>query len=77
MRQAAPVLAQSEGPKSGAQTSGEQSSGKKSVYLGGQKGEQGPVVHLAAKGGQQNLNWVNRYSQQAKGSDYPLLLRTF
>lgn len=60
MRQAAPVLAQSEGPNSGAQTSGEQRCGKKSVYLGGQKGEQGPAVHLAAKGGQQNLNWVNR-----------------
>lgn len=60
MRQAAPVLAQSEGPNSGRQTSGEQSCGRRSVYLGGQKGEQGPAVHLAAKGEQQNLNWVNR-----------------
>lgn len=61
MKQAATGLAQSGGPNSGGQTAGEQSCGKRSVYRGGQKGEQGPAVHLAAKGGQQNLDWVNRY----------------
>lgn len=67
MRQAAPVLAQSEDPNSETQTSGEQSCGKRSLYLGGQKGEQGPAVHLAAKGGQQNPDCVTDTEPAGQG----------